>query len=94
MNVSVNCLNRHSKQFLSDFLFCGITLQYFPLLRTYFFTFFTLLRKFPCLSRNYQPFNFLFFSKFASHALMIAPRNPFSSRTIFALPKTAWATIL
>ena len=41
MNVSVNCLNRHSKQFLSDFLFCGITLQYFPLLRTYFFTFFT-----------------------------------------------------
>ena len=39
MNVSVNCLNRHSKQFLSDFLFCGITLQYFPLLRTYFFTF-------------------------------------------------------
>lgn len=63
MNVSVNCLNRHSKQFLSDFLFCGITLQYFPLLRTYFFTFFTLLRKFPCLSRNYQPFNFFILLK-------------------------------
>ena len=39
MNVSVNCLNRHSKQFLSDFLFCGITLQYFPLLGTYFLYF-------------------------------------------------------